>query len=84
VSFDSIEDMTLSMIPGQSEERNNHILTLHYRNKNETESAIVASKHNRVFYFGLFDYDDVKELTELKNWILYEIDTGDCATSPTL
>jgi len=77
VPFDSIEDITHSRMASamwSDTTMDNHILTLHYRNGNETQSAIVVSEHNRVGFFGFIgnDEDEETELTELKHWILRE------------
>jgi len=71
VPFDAIDDLTLSRQAAEhSEDRDNHLLTLHYRSGEESKSAVVASNHNR----GIFlKFGDTKELTELKNWILCQI-----------
>ena len=78
VPFDAIEDLTLSKVaakPGDEEE--NHILTLHYRYGNETQSAIIASNHNRTNFFHFVEFPDtIEELMALKNWILREADVA--------
>ena len=73
VPFDAIEDIEYSTVAAKSnDDRDEHVLTLHYRNGNSTESAIVVSKHNWIDFLHFTEGNTEEELTALKHWILRE------------